>query len=130
MNPPTQHLGHCPSCGRCWHCVKPHVVWLNDRSGVGVLCNGCWGKVSPAERIRFHFGYWLRNAKWWERLLVVFDWLPASWERLSLAVDSALLEEFTGYCQTCGEDRRVPADKRNCPVCERPLMASRRKVNA
>ena len=97
---------------------------LDEKSGLGVLCARCWDRLTQSERIRFYFEHWLKNAKWWERLIAFFDLdLPASWERLLEAVSHESEQEWIGYCQTCGESRKVKnTDARRCKVCERPLM--------
>src|ERR1041385_6722844 len=96
---------HCPSCGGCFRCSKPHVVMLNESEGVGVLCRFCWDILDVDKRIEYHFGHWRYNhAKWWELLLLPFT-DPPSWARIKRAVQA--VEEFQGYCQTCGEYRTV-----------------------
>ena len=120
-----QKFGHCPSCGRCWACVKPNAVMFDQHNGCGVLCNKCWESLDTWERIRFHFEHWLAHAKWWERALAFIEWPVASWDRMRQALERDTAAEWTGFCQTCGEFKKIRLGdgfQKRCPVCERLLM--------
>lgn len=121
-------FSHCSACGCCFRCAKPHVVMFDDdRSGFGVLCIDCWDRLDQLERIRFYFAHWLEHAKWWERALAFIEWPVASWERMKLAVEADQAQEFQGYCQACGEFRKVQriSGLPRCPVCEHQLQERR-----
>jgi len=112
---------HCPSCGRCWHCVKPHVVMLDEKRGEGVLCRACWDTIEPAARVRFHFEHWQQSCSVWAWLLSLLDYPVKEWERIQHAVLNSYVPKR--WCQTCGEWR--DGARATCQVCERALMERR-----
>lgn len=124
MNAMIQKVSHCPSCGRCYHCAKTHVVMTSDTEGVGVICRWCWDILETPAKLQIHLRHWLNGATWRERFRYTFGF-ACGWERVQDALNR--VQEWRGYCQTCGKFRRVPiGEKRDCPDCERPLMERRK----
>lgn len=45
---------HCYRCGRPWACVEGHSTPYADGSACFPLCEGCWGALTPQDRLPFY----------------------------------------------------------------------------
>lgn len=52
-----------PNLGRCYRCKtslwgliqnEPHTTWYGDGAGCSPLCEPCWQKLTPDERLPFY----------------------------------------------------------------------------
>jgi len=68
-------LGYCYRCRRPWKThgigVVEHATNYTETSGMFPLCEGCWSKLSPEERLPYyrklwdswnHGGFWIQYA--------------------------------------------------------------------
>lgn len=49
-----ESVGTCLCCGRKWGAVKPHATKHSEKSAVFPLCEECWGKMPPEDRLPFY----------------------------------------------------------------------------
>lgn len=51
-----RHLGYgsCLRCGDTWNHTKCHSTWYSEESGLFPLCERCWAKLSPTERMSYY----------------------------------------------------------------------------
>jgi len=57
----TPHLGACLHCKTTWRFVKPHNTPLNKHESVFPLCEKCWKRLTPEQRLPY---YWLLLLEW------------------------------------------------------------------
>lgn len=50
--------GRCRRCGRSWAHGDYHGTDYTERRGCFVLCEGCWARLTPQERLPFYRSWW------------------------------------------------------------------------
>lgn len=56
--------GYCYRCGRPWNRVEGHLTNYKKGSGCFPLCEGCWSKLHPVERLPYYdalINEWIRQ---------------------------------------------------------------------
>lgn len=60
--------GHCQRCRTNWRFVRYHITDYGIAEGVFALCEKCWTKLTPQERVRYYERVvirWQRYAEVW-----------------------------------------------------------------
>ena len=47
-------FGECRCCGDSWAYARMHVTWFQEHHGCGPLCETCWQRLKPAERLPYY----------------------------------------------------------------------------
>lgn len=77
----NDNTGTCLCCGRHWSEVKHHVTHHSRKSGVFPLCEECWGRMSPEDRLPFYEALMIQ----WEQI-DGYTITPAEREEIKAAV--------------------------------------------
>lgn len=57
--------GCCKRCRMPWVFVTSHTTKLDKNHGVFPLCEHCWERLSPAERLPYYRLLWQEWHEWW-----------------------------------------------------------------
>jgi hypothetical protein len=49
-----RRVGYCYQCNRGWHRSDGHITWFGPSGGCFPLCDDCWVRLEPDERLPYY----------------------------------------------------------------------------
>ena len=85
------HPGYsaCGRCGLTWATVEGHDTNYDNWNGCFPLCEGCWSKLTPEERLPFYrqmVDEWIYQDELWDVHVKGRDYYEQKWQLIKEAV--------------------------------------------